>query len=322
MKNQSKVFGPVPSRRLGKSIGINNIPPKVCSFACVYCQVGRTFEMTSERSEFYSPEEIIAEVGEKIKKSHDAGEPIDYLTIVPDGEPTLDVNLGKLINELKRFGIPVAVITNATLLSDATVREELSCADYVSMKLDAAGQQTLKKVNRPVKDIRFDRMMEGMRKFAKVYRGKLVTESMFVKGLNDSADSVKEIAGFLKGLNPAVAYIATPTRPTAVAGLQPADEQTLTTAFQVFRDHSLHAEFLIGYEGDAFASSGDARKDMLSITAVHPMKESAVRKLLEKTGDNWSLVEDLIREGKIKRTEYSGGIFYSRVLKRVKLNPH
>lgn len=322
MVSQSKVFGPVPSRRLGKSIGINNIPPKVCTFACVYCQVGRTFEMTSERRDFYSPAEIIKEVEEKIQKSHDAGEPIDYLTIVPDGEPTLDINLGKLIDGLKPFGIPVAVITNSTLLSDAAVREELSRADYVSMKLDAANQQTLKRVNRPVKNIRFNRMIEGMMQFSKTFQGKLVTESMLVRDLNDTKESVEGIAEILKSFHPDTAYIATPTRPTAVSGISPSDERTLTAAYQMFSAQSLHTELLIGYEGDAFASSGNAKQDLLSITAVHPMLESAVRKLLKKTGDNFSLVDDLIRKGQIKRTKYQGGIFYSRVLRQVKNNQY
>lgn len=278
--------------------------------------------MTSKRHVFFSPGEIIAEVENKIRQSRDTGEQVDYLTIVPDGEPSLDLNLGKLIDGLKRFGIPVAVITNSTLLSDVAVMEEIFRADYVSLKLDAAGQETLKKINRPLKGIRFDRLVDGITQFAKTYPGKLVTESMLVMGLNDSADSVKGIAELLKGLEPSTAYISTPTRPTAVSGLQPSDEKTLTAAFQVFRDHALHTEFLIGYEGDAFASSGDARKDILSITAVHPMKESAVIALLDKTGDDFSMVQDLIREGQIKRTKYRDGTFYSRVLKRVTSNQH
>jgi len=105
-------FGPVPSRRLGQSLGINNIPPKICSYSCVYCQVGRTLHMQAERKAFYKPEEILKAVERKVKDAKNKGEGIDYLTFVPDGEPTLDINLGKEIELLKQLGIKIAVITN------------------------------------------------------------------------------------------------------------------------------------------------------------------------------------------------------------------
>ncbi len=315
MEPQPIVFGPVPSRRLGKSIGINNIPPKVCSFACVYCQVGRTFEMTAKRRSFYSPDEIIREVAEKISNSKIAGEPIDYLTIVPDGEPTLDINLGKLINGLKQFGYPVAVITNSTLLSDEYVREEISQANYVSVKLDGSSQETLKKVNRPVKTLNFDALIEGMVQFSKSYQGELVSESMFVRQLNDSLDSIGDIADLLAKISPGTAYIATPTRPTAVKGILPADEGNLTAAYRIFKDHKLNPEFLIGYEGDAFSSSGDARLDLLSITAVHPMRKSAVEKLLLKSGQTWQILDNLIDEGLIRKIRFGNETYFARKLK-------
>jgi wyosine [tRNA(Phe)-imidazoG37] synthetase (radical SAM superfamily) len=107
-------FGPVPSRRLGHSLGINNIPPKICTYSCVYCQVGRTINMQVKRKSFYKPEEVIHEVVKKIREAKNIGEPVDYLTFVPDGEPTLDVNLGNEIELLKTLGIKIAVITNSS----------------------------------------------------------------------------------------------------------------------------------------------------------------------------------------------------------------
>jgi len=100
------VFGPVPSRRLGRSLGINNIPPKICSYSCVYCQLGRTLRMEIERRAFYEPEELIRAVRERVEELREGGERIDYLTFVPDGEPTLDSNLGEEIAALKDLGIP------------------------------------------------------------------------------------------------------------------------------------------------------------------------------------------------------------------------
>ena len=129
-------FGPVPSRRLGRSLGINNIPPKVCSYSCAYCQVGRTTQMEVERRPFYRPEEILDEVREKVENSWEQGKAIDYLTFVPDGEPTLDINLGREIEILKPLGIKVAVISNASLIWNEGVREVLSKADWVSLKVE------------------------------------------------------------------------------------------------------------------------------------------------------------------------------------------
>ena len=116
------IFGPVPSRRLGRSLGINNIPPKICSYTCVYCQLGRTVKMQVERKPFYPPELIFKSVQEKVAQARRQDESIDYLAFVPDGEPTLDENLEQTIKLLKTVGIPVAVITNASLITDPKVQ--------------------------------------------------------------------------------------------------------------------------------------------------------------------------------------------------------
>ena len=131
------VFGPVPSRRLGQSLGVNNIPPKTCSYSCVYCQIGRTNRMQIERCEFYKPEDIFRQTGKKIKELKVKGEHLDYITYVADGEPTLDRNLGTEINLLKQFGVKIAVITNTSLLWIDEVKKDLMEADWVSLKIDA-----------------------------------------------------------------------------------------------------------------------------------------------------------------------------------------
>ncbi|MCK5735282.1 MAG: radical SAM protein, partial [Spirochaetaceae bacterium] len=123
------IFGPVPSRRLGRSLGINHIPPKICTYACNYCQLGNTVKMQVERQGFYSPGKIFKSVQSKVKQVHSQGESIDYLAFVPDGEPTLDENLGETIDLLKSLDIPIAVISNASLITEKKVREDLSRAD-------------------------------------------------------------------------------------------------------------------------------------------------------------------------------------------------
>ena len=142
-------FGPVPSRRLGRSLGINNIPAKICTYSCAYCQVGRTVQMQVERRPYYSPQEIYDEVKEKVERSKSQGLAIDYLTFVPDGEPTLDINLGREIDMLRSLGIRIAVISNASLIWDERVREELSKADWVSVKVDAVEEQIWRHMDRP-----------------------------------------------------------------------------------------------------------------------------------------------------------------------------
>ena len=142
-------FGPIPSRRLGRSLGINNIPPKVCSYSCVYCQVGITDSMSVHRRNFFPPEEIFDEVKNRVSQLRDADENIDYLSFVPDGEPTLDINLGRTIEKLKTFAIRIAVITNSSLLWDDTVKRDLMHADWICLKIDSVRNNIWHKINRP-----------------------------------------------------------------------------------------------------------------------------------------------------------------------------
>ena len=147
-----KAFGPVPSRRLGQSLGINNIPPKICSYSCIYCQVGKSLKMSVNRTNYYDPDKLIGLIKEKVRKAREFDEHIDYLTFVPDGEPTLDINLDKEIEGLKPLGIKIAVITNGSLLWMKEVRKALQQANLVSVKVDAADDGTWSKVNHPHKD--------------------------------------------------------------------------------------------------------------------------------------------------------------------------
>jgi len=160
-----QIFGPVPSRRLGMSIGINNIEAKVCSYACLYCQVGRTTEICTERRAFFHPEELLTELKEKIEAAVKNGLSIDYMTIVADGEPTLDINLGRLLDLFKYFKLKTAVITNSSLLKLATVRADLRKADWVSVKIDTVDESLWRKVNCPSKEIVLPEILQGIKQF-------------------------------------------------------------------------------------------------------------------------------------------------------------
>lgn len=308
------MFGPVPSRRMGRSLGINNIPPKICSYSCVYCQLGRTLRMEAERRPFYGPGEIVRAVRARVAQLKERGEEVDYFTFVPDGEPTLDVNLGREIEALKDFRIPIAVISNASLIGRADVREELALADWVSLKVDAAHEGTWKRTNRPHKSLSFERIREGILDFARRFRTTLATETMLLSGVNDSEEEIAAVAEFLAGVKPEIAYIAVPTRPPAEPWVELPTEETLAMAYAIFSERLPHVEFLTGYEGDAFAATGDPAADILSITAVHPLREEAVKKLLARDGADWSVVEQLLAEGKLVELRHRGHRFYLRHL--------
>ena len=310
--DSSKVFGPVPSRRLGMSLGINNIPAKVCTYACIYCQVGRTTMMTQNRDEFYDPQKIVKTVQKKVAKALESGIQTDYLTFVPDGEPTLDINLGKAIDLLKPLGIPIGVISNSSLIWREDVREDLAKADWVSLKIDAMEVKTWRKINRPEAFLQHVSTQGGMREFAKHYSGELVTETMMIKDLNESDHQLQDLASFIAELKPHTAYIGIPIRPPLEKWVHRPDEDRLNRAYQVYSDKLPKVEYLIGYEGNAFAYTGNAQKDLLSITAVHPMRKSAVENLLSKAGEPWALVDRLIAAGDIKESMYEGHAYYLR----------
>ena len=305
-------FGPVPSRRLGHSLGINNIPPKICSYACIYCQVGKTIRMQVERGAFYTPENLFKAVEKRINDIQDRKEHIDYLTFVSDGEPTLDITLGKAIDLLKKLGIKIAVITNASLIWKDYVRADLSKADLVSLKIDAVSETIWHKINRAHKDLQLDKILQGITEFSHIFKGELLTETMIIQGINDDLAEMEKISNFISGLKNEKSYIAIPTRPPVEKWVKPANEQFINTAYQLFKEKNINAEYLIGYEGNAFAFTGNIEEDLLSITAVHPMREDAVNALLKKAKTNWIIVDRLIEESKLVELKYKDKKFYMR----------
>ncbi|MCK4842078.1 MAG: radical SAM protein [Methylococcales bacterium] len=310
------VFGPVPSRRLGRSLGINNIPPKHCSYSCVYCQVGSTKATEIESRVFYQPEHVFNEVKTRVMKLKEQQESIDYITFVPDGEPTLDNNLGKTIVLLRDLGIKIAIITNSSLIWRKKVRETLQLADWVSLKIDSVNQSIWQRINQPNKHLNLQEILSNILSFADDFDGFLATETMLLEGLNTDDSSIAELVGFLQQLAPDKAYLAIPTRPTAEQGVNAPDADVLNHIYQTVNQSISEVELLTGYEGNAFASSGDLVNDLLAITAVHPMRKEAVQILLEKTKTNWDIVRKLIEENKLREIEYNGNTFYLRAYKR------
>ena len=305
-------FGPIPSRRLGRSLGINNIPPKICTYSCVYCQIGKTSNMKIQPQIFYSPSQIFNEVQKKVEKSREKGEPIDYLTFVPDGEPILDVNLGKEIKLIKSLGIKIAVITNASLVDQKQVRENLKEADLVSLKVDSVEEEIWRKVNHPHRSLCLKSILDGMLEFNRIFKGKIITETMLIKNINDDGQNIKKVADFLAKLKPSKAYLSVPIRPPADSWVQSPSEEVVNQSYNLFKEKVDQVECLIGYEGNAFAFTGEVEEDILSITSVHPMREEALKDFLKRAKSDWSTILKLINKGQLVETDYKGNKFYIR----------
>ena len=313
------IFGPVPSRRLGQSLGINNIPPKICTYSCIYCQLGRADRMTVEREPFFEPEELYSELKERLENAESASELVDYSTFVPDGEPTIDSRLGDEIELCSRLSLKhstkIAVITNSSLLWDPEVRDALKRADWVSCKVDSVTEPVWRRVDRPHKKLSLESILEGLKQFADEYSGTLVTETMLVSGVNDSEEETKKTAEFISGIAPDIAYIGVPTRPPAVSWVTPPEEQAINRAFQIFSSYGINSEYLLGFPVGEFGSTGSLKEDLLNITSVHPMGEDDVAGFLKRNRAEWNIVDELLEEKRLTTAEYGGKRFFMRKMK-------
>jgi len=304
------VFGPVPSRRLGQSLGIDTIPLKTCNWNCVYCQLGRTVPLTNERREYYPRDEILAEVKQALA-AHRPGE-IDWVTFVGSGEPTLHIGLGRLIRKVKKLTtLPVAVITNGALLYRPEVREELAAADAVLPTLDAGNAKLYRKINRPYPGLTFERLGDGLIAFRKEYIGELWVEVMLVHDLNDTEKALHEIAALLKRIGPDEVHINLPTRPPVETWVQPPDEEGLMRALAILGDvaHVVHPA-----EGSFDLSGSENVVDaIIGIITRHPMREDELRRALEKwtPGSVDTALEQLSSSGQAKDVERHGMRFWN-----------
>lgn len=274
------VFGPVPSRRLGQSLGIDTIPLKTCNWNCVYCQLGRTRPLVNERKIYFPPRDILAEVREALT-THKPGE-IDWVTFVGSGEPALHISIGWLIHQVKELTqLPVAVITNGSLLYLPEVRRELAAADAVLPTLDAGTAELYRRINRPHPEITFERLLNGLIAFREEYRGKLWPEVMLVRGLNDTEEALRPTAAALRQAQPDAVHINLPTRPPVETWVQPPDEEGLMRATAILGDiaravHPAEGSFdLNGYDTIVEA--------VIGIITRHPMRQEE----LERTLAQW-----------------------------------
>ena len=296
------VFGPVPSRRLGRSLGVSPIPPKTCSYSCVYCQLGRTTRLQSKRESFYAKEEILEEVLRALDRSTP-----DFVTFTGDGEPTLCRDLGWLIRSVRSScDVPIAVITNGSLMFRKDVRQDLEKADLVMPSLDAGDPSTFFEINRPHGCIDLNRVVEGLVEFNHGFTGRLWLEVMLVKGLNDSRKSLTAVKELADAIKPDKVDLLTPIRPPAESWVEPPDRRKLLEAKRIFGDLIPFGESESGpidIEGYP-----DARKAIYETSSRHPLRLDQAMEI-ESGFNSPGTLKKMLARGDLVEREYNNQVF-------------
>jgi wyosine [tRNA(Phe)-imidazoG37] synthetase (radical SAM superfamily) len=309
------VFGPVPSRRLGWSLGIDPIPLKTCNWNCVYCQLGRTAPLTGARGNYAPAGQIVKEVQGALEVQRPRN--VDWITFVGSGEPTLHARLGWMIRQVKALtSTPVAVITNGSLLYRPEVREELSAADAVLPALDAGTDSLFRAINRPHPAFTFDQLVEGLKEFRRYYRGKLWVEIMLVKALNDSEASLSDLATVLSRIVPDEVHISLPLRPPAETWVQPAGTDRTRRARSILGEVARVLPPIP--EGVDFANSDDPVSAVVDVISRHPTAEAELIRALErwKLGDVGEVLDRLGASGRAQVVTRFGRRFWSAARSR------
>ncbi len=303
------VYGPVPSRRLGRSLGISPIPLKTCTYDCVYCQLGRTSQQTIVRRDFFAPGEIAQEI-RSVLASH--ADDADYVTFVGEGEPTLCRSLGSLIQVVKKTTeLPVAVITNGSLLHRDDVRRDLVQTDVVMPSLDAADVRTFRQINRPHGMLRIADVVTGMIQFRRMFDGLIWVEVMLVRGVNDGEGALLGIRRALEQIEPDRVFVNFPIRPPAEGWAEPPDAEGLVRARAILGE----AVFIDQPESGTFGASGgkDPVAALLAIVRRHPLRRQQVQETLASLSSDAveSTLRQLERAGKIQKITYRGETYYA-----------
>ena len=306
----SYVFGPVPSRRLGQSLGVDPLPLKICNWNCVYCQLGRTTPLSNERREYFPRADILAEIRSALA-SHKPGA-IDYVTFVGSGETTLHSGVGWLIRQVKSLtDIPVAVITNGSLLHLAEVRRDLAAADVVMPSLDAGSDLLYRQINRPWPGLNYDSLLEGLMAFRREYSGRLWIEVMLMRGINDSAEALRDIADALQRIQPDQVHLNLPSRPPAEPSVRMPDDEGLKRAAAILGDRAqLVGPASGGFDLSSYAHVADA---VLAIISRHPMSEADLRRTLARwaPGQVEEALQELAAGGAAQVVERHGERFWT-----------
>lgn len=298
------IFGPVPSRRLGNIIGLDIIPIKTCTFDCIYCELGRTKNRTLERARFFDPDAIIDETINFIRQYK--GD-IDYIAFTGSGEPSLNADMGVIARTVKsRTKIPLALVTNSSLMGDPHVREEAMAFDVVLPSLDAFNGEMAAKINRPAENFRFNEMIEGLKLFSNEFTGLIYLEIMFVKGFNDSDRNILELRRILSGMRIDKIQVNTVTRSPAYDYAEPIEENDIARIINIIGDMA-DAEGVFTTSID----SGIVNEAMvMELLKSRPLKYESISRELGVSLDQLRPVIARLQKKRSVLLENIGGDFY------------
>ncbi|MDP8256971.1 MAG: radical SAM protein [Candidatus Alcyoniella australis] len=311
MQRKSEViFGPVPSRRLGMSLGVDVVPWKVCSYDCVYCEVGRTTEHTRQRAEYAPLATIEAEL-RKYFSDPAAGKGLDYVTFSGSGEPTLNSGIGRLIRLVKQLcDVPVAVLTNGSLLDEQSVRDELFAADLVVPSLDAVSQEVFQRVNRPAPGIDAQRVVQGIELFTHSFAGEVWLEILFVKGINDSSDEVERLAQAAAAIAPFKIQLTTVVRPPGFGSAAAVDSDWLRSISARFAGN---VEVVADFSRAAHpAYSEDRAEQIIKMLRIRPVTiDDLCASLGLHPNEVRKYLDELQRTHGVESNEFEGRLYYT-----------
>lgn len=307
------IFGPVPSRRLGRSLGVSVVPHKVCSLDCVYCEVGKTRTLTAERKEYIRPADILAEFDAVYPSVADS---LDVVTVTAAGEPTLNSSLREIVEGLRsRVRHPLAILTNGTTLDDPEVVQTLLLFDIVVPSLDAVGIDAFLAVNKPAEGLDPQKLAEALIAFSHRFSGTLTIEVLLVKGVNDSCDELKRIADVLSQCRYTMVQLNTVFRPPAYGGTTALSGAELLEAALTLKSYGVRVEpvgnFVRELDG---GNEGDISPRILRLVSMRPCSLGDIAAVFGRSAEDVSaMLAPLVADGSVRREEHSGEIFYTAV---------
>jgi len=300
------LYGPVPSRRLGLSLGVDIVPGKVCTLDCIYCQLGRTTKKTIERKDYVDIEGVLAELKERLAQ----GLVTDFITVSGSGEPTLNSRLGELIDGIKKItDIPIAILTNGTLLYQQDVRADCAKADVVLPSLDAGDEQAFQRVNRPHQDISIEKLISGLCAFRDEFAGQIWLEVFFVEGVNTDAEQIGKIKDAIERIRPDRVQLNTAVRPTAEPNVKAMEAEKLQAIVAKLGENcEVVADFLPRHLGKHIESKAE---DVLSMLKRRPCSlQNICSGLGISRHEALKYISHLQHQGVISSEEQDGVIFF------------
>ena len=307
MKSYRHLYGPVPSRRLGRSLGIDLVPHKICTYDCIYCQIGKTTEKTLARKEYAPVTEILEEVGSFLQEETSS---TDVLSLAGSGEPTLHSQIRSVIEGIKAItSIPVAVITNGSLLYEEEVRQDLLSVDLVLPSLDAVSSEVFRKINRPRKGFSVEKVIEGLVEFRKVYKGQIWLEILFCKGVNDSKEELVRMKKTVERIAPDRIHLNTVIRPPSEKWAVPLNQEEMETMRTFFGERaSIISEF---DRHPPAVTERDIREEILKILKRRPLSLKDLSKGMGIREDEIEeYIQPLVSEGRIHARRFGDSIYY------------